>query len=114
MEAAYQAHQANGGGRATPGLLVRAQLGIGDHVVNGEGTTSTCQGNGTSASCSTITSHSSTHILYLEPALMIALIFGPVLAGIDGSVFFMPQVGDPIGPTTFTQLRVGTQLGVRL
>jgi hypothetical protein len=28
------------------------------------------------------------HFLYLEPALMIALSFGAVLAGIHGSVFF--------------------------
>jgi hypothetical protein len=96
-------------------LIVRAQLGIGDHAVNVEGTTYTCQGNGPSASCSTTTSHSSTHFLYLEPGLMVALTFGPVLAGVVGSVFFMPQVGDPsIGSTTFTQFRVGAQLGVRL
>jgi hypothetical protein len=94
-------------------LIVRAQLGIGDHVNNVEGTTFTCQGNG--ATCSTFTSHSSTHFLYLEPALMVALSVGPVLAGIDASVFFMPQVDDPtIGSTTFTQFRVGAQLGVRL
>jgi hypothetical protein len=96
-------------------LIVRAQLGIGDHAVNVEGTTDTCQGNGLSASCSTTTSHSSTHFLYLEPALMIALIFGPVLVGIDGSIFFMPQVDAlGIGATPFTQFRVGAQLGVRL
>jgi hypothetical protein len=94
-------------------LIVRAQLGIGDHVNNLEGTTFTCQGNG--APCSTITSHSSIHFLYLEPALVIAMSLGPVLAGIDGSVFFMPQVDDPaIGSTTVTQFRVGAQLGVRL
>ncbi len=94
-------------------LIVRAQIGIGDHVNNVEGTTFTCPGNGTS--CSTITSHSSTHFLYLEPALMVALSFGAVLVGIDGSVFVMPRVDDPsTGPTTVTQFRVGAQLGVRL
>ena len=96
-------------------LIARAQLGIGDHLVNIEDTTFTCQGNGPSASCSTSTSHSSTHFVYLEPALMIAMTFGPVLAGIDASVFFMPHVDDPsMGSTTFTQFRVGAQLGVRL
>jgi hypothetical protein len=96
-------------------LIVRAQFGIGDHVNNNEGTTYTCQGNFVGAPCSTSTSHSSTHYLYLEPALMIALSFGPVLAGIDGSVFFMPNVDDlSIGSTTVTQFRVGAQLGVRL
>jgi hypothetical protein len=46
---------------------------------------------------------------------MIGVTFGPVLAGIEGSVFFMPQVDNPsIGSPTFTQFRVGAQLGVRL
>jgi hypothetical protein len=94
-------------------LIVRAQLGLGEHVVNVEGTTFICQGS--ASSCSTTTSHSSTHFLYLEPALLIALSLGPLLVGIDGSVFFMPKVDDPaIGSTTFTQFRVGAQLGVRL
>jgi hypothetical protein len=47
---------------------------------------------------------------------MIALTFGPVLTGIDGSVFITPQVDVPgsSGSTTLTQFRVGAQLGVRL
>jgi hypothetical protein len=94
-------------------VILRAQLGVGDRVNEVEAITTTCPGNG--APCSTNDSHSSTHFLYLEPALMIALSLGPFLAGIDASVFFMPRVDDPsLGSTTFTQLRLGAQLGVRL
>ena len=91
-------------------LIVRAQLGIGDHATNDESTTFTCQGK-----CLASTSTWSTDFLYFEPALMMALALGLVLVGIDGSVFFMPQVDPQIGgSTTAIQFRVGFQLGVRL
>jgi hypothetical protein len=104
-----------GYGHAFGRLLLRGLLGVGDRVVNTDGTVWTCSGT---PFCSVVTSqshHATESYLYIAPALLAAVVFGPVLAGADVTLMYLPAGGAPGAPSaSYVSLMLGAQLGVRL
>jgi hypothetical protein len=93
-------------------LTIRGQLGVGDYVGSTDLTEFTC----TSAPCTGVTSHPSSHNLYLEPGVLFAITLGPVLIGADSGVLYLPSYTRPgsTASSTFAALMFGFQLGMRL
>jgi hypothetical protein len=97
-------------------LTLRAILGVGDYATLTTATDSGCTFNSSSATaappptCTSSSSNSSTHTLYLQPEGLVEVSLGPVILGVDGSVFTMP--GSSQG--AFAAFMMGVQAGARL
>jgi hypothetical protein len=91
-------------------LLIRGVLGVGDYVEIVDGTSTSCTGAFPCGMPIVTTSHNTSHNLYLQPGLLVAVALGPVLIGIDANVFYMPAWS----PAAYAAFMAGGQLGVRL
>jgi hypothetical protein len=104
-----------GYGHAFGRFLLRGLLGVGDRVVTTDGTDWMCSGM---PPCSVVTSqshHATENYLYFAPALLAAVVLGPVLAGADATLMYLPAAGAPAAPSaSYVSLMLGAQLGVRL
>jgi hypothetical protein len=93
-------------------LTIRGLLGVGDYAGSADLTEFTC----TSAPCTGATSHPSSHNLYLEPGVLLAITLGPVLIGADSGVLYLPSYtrSGSTASSSFAALMFGLQLGMRL
>jgi len=95
-------------------LIARGLVGVGDYVATSDGWYQTCADG--FSSCTTTTSHHTSHNVYLQPGILVAVTLGPVLVGADASFLYVPRGTPPGGSTSspFAALMLGVQLGARL
>jgi len=91
-------------------LTLRGIVGVGDYAILNTATDYSCSDITNPASCTTTSSNGSKHSFYVQPEGLIEVSLGPVILGVDGSVFAMP--GSPTGP--FAPFMMGIQAGARL
>jgi len=94
-------------------LTIRGLLGLGDYELTNHTTEPPCN----SSPCYPISpqSQGARANFYLAPAALVEVALGPVLAGLDATLFYMPSAAAPGAPAaTFTTFMGGVQLGVRL
>ena len=95
-------------------VIARGLVGVGDYIATSDSWYQTC--TAAFSSCTTTTSHHTSHNIYLQPGILVAITLGPVLVGADASFLYVPSGAPPGGSTSspFAALMLGVQLGARL
>ena len=92
-------------------LTLRGIVGAGDYANLNTASDYVCNDITNQAStCMTTSSNSAKHSFYVQPEGLVEVSLGPVILGVDASVFAMP--GSPTGP--FAAFMMGIQAGARL